>query len=46
MAPEAFDLTETDELVVPAADHRPLGVVSEAFAVRRYATTSKRCAET
>ena len=34
---EAFDQTEADELVVVDADLRPLGVVSEAFATRRYA---------
>ena len=34
---QAFDRTETDELVVLDADRRPLGVVSEAFATRRYA---------
>jgi CIC family chloride channel protein len=33
----AFDHTEADELVVVDEDHRVLGVVSEAYATRRYA---------
>jgi hypothetical protein len=33
-------------LALPAVDHRPLGAASEAFAARRYATTSKKRAET
>lgn len=34
---QAFDRTEADELIVVDTAGKPLGVLSEAFATRRYA---------